>query len=342
MENRARRIPLLVAAVLLAACELPAQTPAPAALRIHRLDTRFDSVVAPDARIETCAGGFSWVEGPVWDRASRRLLFSDIPRNVVRSWSGSEGSGVFLERSGWTGEGVFAGREPGSNGLAFDAEGRLLLCRHGDRRVVRREADGTFTTLAENFEGRRLNSPNDLVVTRDGGICFTDPPFGLPRGFEDPGRELEFCGVYRRKAGGALVLLTKAVKAPNGLAFSPAEDVLYVSNADAGRPVVLAFPVRDGGSALGEPRVFFDAAPHATKSQAVPDGLKTDSAGRLFVCGPGGVHVLLPDGTRIGFLETGAPAANCAFGGDGSTLFIAADTSILRLETLTRGSGSRT
>jgi gluconolactonase len=297
---------------------------------IERRSAAFDAVVPADVVVERVAGGFTWVEGPVWDPKRLLLYFSDIPRNAVLAWRPGAGTEVFLEPSGYTGAAPFAGREPGSNGLALDPKGRLVLCQHGDRRVARLEHDGRITVLADRYEGKRLNSPNDVAFGPNGDLYFTDPPFGLPRAFQDPARELPYCGVYRVDARGQLTLLTTALSAPNGLAFSPDFKTLYVSNADPKQPLWMSFPVRTDGT-LGKGRVFADATAWAKERPGAPDGMKTDRDGNLFAAGPGGVYVFTSNGTHLGTIVLNVPTSNCAFGADGDDLYITADTSIYRL-----------
>jgi gluconolactonase len=274
----------------------------------------------------------------VWDRRAGHLLGSDIPKNAVYRWAPGSGVSLFLTPSGYTGVAPFAGREPGSNGLAFDPRGRLVLAEHGDRRIARLEPDGRKTTLVDRYQGRRLNSPNDLVFTSNGDLYFTDPPFGLPKAFDDPAKELPFSGVFRLSAAGQVTLLTSELRAPNGLAFSPDERVLYVSNADRARAVWMAYDVREDGS-LAAGRVFFDATARAQTLKGTPDGMKADRDGHLFAAGPGGIYVLAPDGTHLGSLETGGVVSNVAWGEDGSVLYITGDTAIYRIRLFTRGAG---
>ncbi|MCK6459944.1 MAG: SMP-30/gluconolactonase/LRE family protein [Planctomycetes bacterium] len=306
--------------------------------RIERADARFDAVVPPGSTVEKVAGGFTWVEGPVWDPKGFRLLFSDIPRNGVFAWRQGAGTELLLEPSGYTGAARFAGREPGSNGLALDPEGRLLLCQHGDRRVARLGDDGTFAVVADRYEGKRLNSPNDLAFGPNGDLYFTDPPFGLPGALLDPARELPWCGVYRVDGKGVVTLLTKELSAPNGLAFSPDGRDLVVSNADPARPLWMSFPVREDGT-LGEGRVLADAKAWAKERPGAPDGMKFDRWGNLFAAGPGGLYVFASDGTHLGTIVLGVPTSNCAFGADGKDLYITADTSIYRLRLSRRAGG---
>ncbi len=305
---------------------------------ILREDPRFDALAPPGATLEKVADGLRWVEGPVWSRRDHCLLFSDIPANAVLRYRQGEPVDVFLHPSGYSGEAPFSGREPGSNGLAIDAEGRLILCQHGDRRVARLEADGTLTVLADRYLGRRLNSPNDVTLGPGGALYFTDPPFGLPGTFTDPARELDFSGVYRLSNDGELRLLTRELRAPNGLAFSPAGDVLYLSNAEPEHPIWLACVVR-ADATLGGCRTFFDATAWTKMWKGLPDGMKVDRAGNLFAAGPGGVHVFAPDGSHLGSIITGTATSNCAWGGDGSVLYITADTAVYRIQLATKGLG---
>ncbi len=308
-----------------------------AAPSMARLDPRLDAIIPAGTEITKVAGGFEWVEGPVWDRAAACLYFSDIPRNSVFRWREGGNAELFLKPSGYTGSVPFRGREPGSNGLALDATGRLVLCQHGDRRIARREADGALTVLADRYQGRRLNSPNDAVFRR-GELWFTDPPFGLERAFDDPARELPFCGVYRAPAGGGdPVLVVADLPAPNGIAFSPDGGTLYVSNADARRPVLMEYELSEDGTA-GPGRVLFDATPWVGRYAGVPDGIKTDARGNLFAAGPGGIYILSAEGAHLGTIVLGVATSNCAFGGgDGSVLYITAGDAVYAVATTTRG-----
>jgi gluconolactonase len=315
--------------------------PYPSMGTIERLDPAFDKLIAKGAVLEKLATGFQWAEGPVWvPKEGGYLLFSDIPVNTVFKWQEDKGITRFLRPSGYTGTATNL-KEPGSNGLLLDPDGRLVLMEHGDRRVARLEADGKKTTLADRYMGKRLNSPNDGAFKSNGDLYFTDPPYGLAvKGSEDfPGRELDFCGVYRLSRDGKLTLLTREMSRPNGIAFSPDEKTLYVANSDPKKAVWMAFPVKDDGT-LGDGRVFFDATKWVgPEKKGLPDGMKVDAKGDLFATGPGGVLVFTPEGKHLGTIATGVPTANCGWGGDGSVLYVTADKSLCRIQTKTKGKG---
>jgi gluconolactonase len=305
---------------------------------IERLDPRFDKLVPPGAVLEKLAGGFKWSEGPVWVRDGAYLLFSDIPRNAVMKWQDGPGLSQFLKPSGYTGRQPRGG-ESGSNGLTLDAAGRLVLCQHGDRQIARVERDGRWTVLAGRYQGKRFNSPNDLVYKSNGDLYFTDPPYGLEKGPRDPARELDFCGVYRLAAAdGRLTLLSRDLTAPNGIAFSPDEKTIYVSQSDPKRAIWMAYDVQPDGT-LGRGRVFCDATAWLKQHKGLPDGLKVDRAGNLFATGPGGVNVFAPDGTLLGRINPGVATANCCFGNDGSVLYLTANMFLCRIRTSTKGLG---
>ena len=307
----------------------------PVAVTITRLDPRFDQLVPKEALVEMIADGFTWVEGPVWHKQGGYLLFSDIPANSIYKWTPTEGISLFLKNSGYSGATPFAGKEPGSNGLAFDANGRLVLCRHGNRQIGRLEADGTISTVADRYDGHRLNSPNDLVHRSNGDLYFTDPPFGLPMLFADPDKA-PVQGVYRVAKDGTVTRLITDIVAPNGLAFSPDEKTLYVSDVDPKRAAWLAYDVKDDG-AVASGRVFFDATRWRKDPFFGPDGFKVDKQGNIFGARPGGLSVIAPDGTLLGTIETGRPTSNVAWGEDGHTLFITGGASVYRLRLTTTG-----
>jgi gluconolactonase len=304
---------------------------------IERLDPAMDALIGADAVIENLGSGFNWSEGPIWVPAQGALLFSDVPENRVYRWKDGEGIKVFLEPSGFTGS-VYNGRERGSNGLTLDAQGRLTLCQHGDRRVARLAADGkSFETVVDQFEGKKFSSPNDLCFDRAGNLFFTDPPYGLP---PDVKQETEFHGVYRLATDGKLTVIARDMSRPNGVALSPDERTLYIGSTDGKEPWVKAYALNaDGTVASG--RIFFDgSALMKAGRRGGFDGLKVDAAGNVWATGPGGVVILNPEGKHIGSVLTGRATANCAFGdADHQTFYMTADEALLRVRTKVKGAG---
>ena len=310
---------------------------------IERLDPAFDALVPADAKLEIIAEGFDWSEGPLWiDADGGFLIFADIPPNVIYRWDAKSGQSVYLQPSGYTGAAARGG-EIGANGSTLDREGRLVLCQHGDRRLARMDAPldepaTKFVSVADKFDGKRFNSPNDAVTHSSGAIYFTDPPYGLEQNMDDPAKELPFQGVYRVSPDGEVTLVTKELERPNGIALSPDEKTLYVANSHGPRPIIMAFPVNDDGS-VGEGKVFFDGAELAKTRRGAPDGMEVDEHGNVFTTGPGGVLVLSPEGKHLGTFKTGQATSNVAFGEDGKTLFITADMYVLRVLLSTKGKG---
>ena len=307
---------------------------------IDRKDPAIDALIPKDAKIEVLAGGFKWTEGTIWDKKNNRLLFSDIPNNMVYEWSEKGGLKEFLKPSGYTGAAKFEGSEPGSNGLQFDGHGNLVLCQHGDRRVSRLE-HGKFVTLADKYMGKRLNSPNDLVFAKNGDLYFTDPPYGLPKAMQDPAKELDFQGVYRLKPNGELTLLTKEMTRPNGIALSPDGKTLYVANSDPDQAIWKAFEVKADGTLATPGKVLHDATADvkASPNKGLPDGMKVDAKGNVFATAVNGVYVFDQHGKLIGRIVTNDKTANCAFGDDGSTLYLATNDKLTRVKTTTKGLG---
>jgi gluconolactonase len=306
--------------------------------KVVRHDARFDKLFAKDAHMEKLAGGLIWCEGPTWIKDGGYVLFSDIPRNSVMKWKEGEGLSLFMRPAGYTGV-VPYGREPGSNGLLTDPQGRVVFCEHGDRRISRLEPNGGKKTLVDSYQGKRLNSPNDAVYKSNGDLYFTDPPYGLPENFDDPRRELDFCGVYRLSTDGRVTLLTDKMTRPNGIAFSPDEKTLYVAQSDPNAALWMAYNVQSDGT-LDKGRVFFDATAWVKDGKkGLPDGMDVDAAGNLFATGPGGVHVFAPDGKLLGTLDTDEPTGNCCWGDDGTVLYVCANWYLVRIPTTTKGKG---
>jgi gluconolactonase len=291
----------------------------------------FEKLVPKGSKIEVLAGGFEWSEGPVYIPTQNEILFSDIPNNMIVRWKiGEKGkTTTFLKPSGYTGKEKFTGTEPGTNGLMLGPKGTLFMCCHGDR-CIKKMVDGKAVVVADRFEGKRFNSPNDLAFHNSGDLYFTDPPYGLPKRMEDPSRELDWCGVYRYSKG-KITLLTKEMTRPNGIAFSPDYKTLYVAQSDPEAAIWKAFPVKEDGT-LGKSKVLYDATEWVGKEKGLPDGMDVDSKGRLWATGPGGVLVFRKKGKLIGQLNTKEATANCTFGNDGY-LYITADMYFCRVKT---------
>ncbi|CAH0996783.1 Gluconolactonase [Emticicia aquatica] len=307
--------------------------------QIARFDPLLDNLLDKDAKIEVLGEGFIWSEGPVWNKKEQYLLFSDVPANIVYRWKESEKITEFLKPSGYTGIMPY-GDEPGSNGLIINQKGELVSCEHGDRRISSMPLNiGGKRTIADNFSGKRFNSPNDIVQKSNGDYYFTDPPYGLPMKENDPSRETPLFGVYRVDKTGIVSLIIDNLTRPNGLAFSPDETVLYVAQSDPAQAYIMSYPVLADGK-VGKGKILFDATPMVKEGlKGLPDGLKIDKKGNIFTTGPGGVLILSPDGKLLGRIETGEATANCAFGNDGSVLYITADMYLLRVKTKTIGVG---
>ena len=305
---------------------------------VERLDPAFDALVPADAKVEKLAEGFLWSEGPTWFQDS--VVFSDVQDNVIYQWKPGESAvTVFMKPSGLLNP-VPGLRQPGSNGLAVDADGRLLMCQQGERRVARMEKNGVQTAIATKFDGKRFNSPNDLAIRKNGEVYFTDPPYGLATFNDSPLKELPHNGVYRVDPKGAVTLLIPDLKWPNGIAFSPDEKTLYVAVSDPGDPRIMAYDVQSDGT-VANARTFFDAKPLRGQARTgTCDGLKVDAQGNVWATGPGGILVLNPAGKHLGSILTNQLTANCGWGDDdGGTLYVTAHMFLLRLRTATKGAG---
>jgi gluconolactonase len=303
-------------------------------VEVIRTDPLIDKVVGANPKIFKLADGFKFTEGPVWVREGGFLLFSDPNSNTIYKYAPDGNNAgrleVFRSPSGYSGADIAAYGQPGSNGLTLDPQGRLTVNEHGNRRVTRTEKDGRVTVLADEYEGKRLNSPNDLVYRSDGTLYFTDPPFGLPKFFDDPKRELPFSGVYSIYQG-RLQLLTRELSGPNGIAFSPDEKYLYVGNWDEKRAVVMRYEARADGT-LANGQVFFDMTPALDKEKNAIDGIKVDREGNLYVSGPGGLRVISPAGKQLGLIIAPKHIHNMAWGDeDGRTLYLCARTGLYRI-----------
>lgn len=296
---------------------------------IERLDPAFDKLVAPDAKVEVLATGFNWSEGPVWKDG--QILFSDVPENTVFGWKeGDKAASVSLKPSG-----SLDGSGQGSNGLAVDAKGQLILCQHGERRIARLEKDGSFTTLADNFEGKRFNSPNDVVIAKNGSMFFTDPPYGMKKGTP---QDAPYHGIYHVDEKGKVSLIIQDILWPNGIALSPDEKTLYIAVSDKDNNRVMAYDLQSDGS-VKNGRVFFAAqALRSAERKGGCDGMKVDTQGNIWTTGPGGVLIINPEGKHIGSILTGVPTGNCAWGGENKdVMYVTADMFLIRVQTQVKG-----
>lgn len=339
---------LFVAAALFACSPLAMSSQNP---EVQKFSPEAETIFPPEPKIEHLVSGYTWTEGPVW-MPSKYLLFADIPANSILKWrEGEKEATVFLKPSGFTPENEYKGKEPGSNGMTIDKRGRLTIAGHGRRNVWRLETEdshGAITVLADSYEGKKLNSPNDVVYKSDGSLYFTDPPYGLEtQSDKDPKKELSFNGVYRipdalgQKPGSKAAepqVLVKDLPRPNGLAFSPDEKYLYVANSDP-KHFWMRYPVNSDGS-LGKGSTFFDAS--SDKAAGSPDGVKVDARGHVYSAGPGGVWIFSPEGQHLATIKFGARVANLNWGGpDAKTLYITASADVYRVQLKIAGAGVR-
>lgn len=301
---------------------------------IERLDPALDAIVSKDAQAEIIAEGMDWSEGPVWVEKNKMLLFSDVPRDTVYQWTEEKGKEVYLTPSGYTGT-IPRGGEMGSNGLTLDKNLNLILCQCGNRQIAKMDAlldkpAPKYISLASNYNGKKINSPNDLVFNSIDELFFTDPPYGLEKGMDDPKKEIPFQGVYKVKTNGEVVLLTDTLTRPNGIAFLPGEKQLLISNSDPDKPNWYIFDVN--GDSLTNPRIFFSVAGYDKKLKGLPDGMKIDKNGNVIATGPGGVYFLNKDGKLLGKLKVDNATSNIALSPDEKTVYITNDMYVLRLK----------
>lgn len=296
------------------------------------LDPEMEKLIDKNTKIELLAKGFDWAEGPVWVDKLDGVLFSDVPNNKVYMWNENEGLSVFLEPSGMTNYSPTS-KTDGSNGLALDSKGNLILCQHGDRTVARLKywnfKSPSFEIIVDNYRGKKLNSPNDLVFDKSGSIYFTDPPYGLKMKDDDTLKELNFNGIYRWSKSKGIELLSKSMKRPNGIILSKDEKTVYVGNSDKDNNVIIAF---DNDNGLKNERIFFDGNKLSKSRIGLFDGLKLHSTGIIFTTGPGGVLLLDPKGKHLGTIMPGKVTANCAFDSDESYLYLTSDNVLARIK----------
>ena len=301
----------------------------------------FDAIVSPDAKIEVIGKDFTWIEGPLWLPDQDCLIFSNIPENKLWKWTEVDGAVDYLQYSGYFGDYPrpgFKGQfdQPGSNGLTLSPDGKLVLCQHGLRQVAMMDAplyepEAKYSAITDrNHEGKKYNSPNDACFAKDGTMYFTDPPYGLPAGADDPTRETDYSGVYRVAKDGTVTLIDDELERPNGIALSPDEKTLYVANSHGPRAIWMAYPLNEDGTVTSK-KVFHDVTEQVGKRKGMPDGLKVDGSGTVFATAPGGVWVFTPEGEHLGTIVTEQFASNVALSPDEKTLYITADMLLLRV-----------
>ncbi|MES1219314.1 MAG: SMP-30/gluconolactonase/LRE family protein [Bacteroidota bacterium] len=302
---------------------------------IEKIDASLSDIIADDAKPEIIAEGFDWSEGPVWIEDQNMLLFSDVPTNTIYKWTAEKGKEVYLNPSGYTGS-IPRGGEMGSNGLTLNKDGKLVLCQHGNRQVAWMDAalsdpKPNYKAIADNYMGKKLNSPNDAVFRSNGDLFFTDPPYGLPNNVDDSTKEIPFQGVYKVSAAGEIKLLTDSLTRPNGIAFMPGEKTLVVANSDPDKKNWYAFDL-DANDSLTNPRIFYSAQSSPATDKGLPDGMKIDKSGNVFATGPGGVWIFNKEGKLLGKIKLDEATSNCAFSTDQKTLFITNDMYVLRVK----------
>jgi gluconolactonase len=301
---------------------------------LEKIDPEFATLISDSAKIEIVAEGYDWSEGPVWIKEKNMLLFSDVPKNTVYKWTADKGAEVFLKPSGYTGTGEYS-REPGANGLTLSPDGKLVLCQHGDRRVAQLDAsfdapESKFITLSDNYQGKKLNSPNDVVFRSNGDFFFTDPPYGLPNQENDSSKEIKFQGVFKVSKG-KTSLVTDSLTRPNGIAFLKGESTLLVANSDPEKATWYAFDL-DAKDKVTNARIFHDATPQSKAGdKGLPDGLRVDKNGNVFATGPGGIWVFNASGKLLGKIRITEATSNCALADDDKTLYITADMYLVRV-----------
>jgi gluconolactonase len=300
---------------------------------IESIDPDFDLIVNRNAKIDIIADGLEWAEGPLWIDSLKMLLFSDVPTNTIFKWTEKGGKEIYLKPSGYTGT-TPRGGETGSNGLLLNANGRLVLCQHGNRQMAEMNADlrnprPDFKTLADTFQGRKFNSPNDAVFRKNGDLFFTDPPYGLERNMQDSLKEIPFQGVYLVKPSGEVKLLLDSITRPNGIALTPDEKTLIVANSDQNRLRWYAYEII--GDSLRRGRIFYDATAVAGSQPGSADGLKIDKNGNIFATGPGGIWVFDRKGKVLGKIKIPEATSNVALSTDQKTLYVTADMYVVRV-----------
>jgi gluconolactonase len=301
---------------------------------IERIDPALDNIISANAKVEVIAEGFDWSEGPVWIESKKMLLFSDVPQNIIYKWTEEKGKEIYLTPSGYT-DSIKRGGEMGSNGLVLDPHGKLVLCQHGNRQMARMNASfddpkPLFVPVANNYKGKKFNSPNDAVYNSAGELFFTDPPYGLEKLLDDPKKEIPFQGVYKVKKNGEVILLVDSLTRPNGIAFMPGEKTLLIANSDPAKPFWYAFDIDNNKLTHG--RIFYSAAGYDSSMKGLPDGMKIDKNGNVFATGLGGVWIFNKNGKLLGKIKLNDATSNCAFSPDQKTLYVTNDMNVLRIK----------
>lgn len=300
---------------------------------IERLENGINSLIPEGAKIEVLASGFEWAEGPLWLADQNALIFTDVPTNKIWKWTELDSLSLYLEPSGYLGTETNK-KEPGANGLALDENGELILCQHGERRIAKMNSalgdpKPQFTSLVSDYNSKKFNSPNDLVINKSGQIFFTDPPYGLD---DWNPKELDFQGVFRLDTDGKLNLLLDSLSRPNGIGLSPDQNTLYIAQSDAQKARYYKFDLDDAGEIVSG-NILLDATANVGNERpGLPDGLTVHSSGTLFASGPGGIWVISAEGIHLGTILTGQGTANCAFDGDETYLYMTADAYLMRIK----------
>lgn len=300
---------------------------------VEKWDPSLDEIIDSNEKLTALADGFSWSEGPAWDAKRQRLYFSDVPANTAFIWSEKNGLEIFRKPSG-----LESG--DGTNGLLMGNDGRLLTANHGKRAITAINLDeGTDEILADNNNGKKFNSPNDLIEAQDGTIYFTDPPYGLKEGDDSPLKELNINGVYKRSPDGKITIVDESLTRPNGIVLSPDQKTLYVAQSDADAQIIKYYSI--DGENIADKGIFYDATPLAADdAPGLPDGMCVAETGHIFATGPGGVLILSPDGKLLGRILAEKATANCAFGDDGKTLYLTSSDRLARISLKVKGLGN--
>jgi gluconolactonase len=329
-------VTLLVAAASWAGGAAAAERTVPmtpiAEARIDRWDPAMDAIVPADWKIEKLAEGFGWAEGPLWIRSGQYLLFTDVPGNKMWKWSEKGGLEKFLDPSGAANPDPAVWREAGANGLAVLDSKSILLADTGSRMIQRLDLKSKQKKpVASKFEGKKFSSPNDVARTKSGVLFFTDPPYGFKKFDQAPEKEIAFNGVYRMSKDGQVTAIEKELHRPNGVALSPDESILYVTQSEPGKAIMMAYTLDTKGNVTGK-KLFHDFSDLISPAApGLPDGLTVARDGTIFTTGPGGVIVLSKDGRRLGRISDGKATANCKFGEDGRTLFLTSHDMVARI-----------